>query len=291
MIINDFSFNEDDIIGKGGFSIVYKGKDVINNNFVAIKVDKKKRYNKKESLIYDLLENENNMVKKLNYFEDEDSSYLIMPLYYKSCEKIFKKNKNSFNEKDILMIGIQILQQLNYLHKNYLIHQDVKPDNFIFDKNSNKFKLIDFGLCKRYMRDEKHIKFEKNKSRCGTIRFMSINCHNKFLLSRRDDLISLSYSLIYLNLRMLPWKNIKLEKDNSNDIHKRVKKLKKDFDVSVREFHLLSPLYLLYKYSTNLKFNTNPDYNFLIKGFYNYLKMNGMRYDGRWNWLIVEDQL
>ena len=64
--------------------------------------------------------------------------------------------------------------------------------NFIFDKNSNKFKLIDFGLCKRYMRDEKHIKFEKNKSRCGTIRFMSINCHNKFLLSRRDDLISLS---------------------------------------------------------------------------------------------------
>ena len=32
-------------------------------------------------------------------------------------------------------------------------------DNFIFDKDNNKFKLIDFGLCKKYMRDEKHIKF------------------------------------------------------------------------------------------------------------------------------------
>ena len=289
MIINDFLFNEEDIIGKGGFSIVYKGMNIKNNNSVAIKVDKKKKYNKKESLIYDLLENEKNIAKKINYFEDENSSYLIMPLYYNSCEKIFKKNKNSFNEKDILMIGIQILQQLNYLHKNYLIHQDVKPDNFIFDKDNNKFKLIDFGLCKKYMRDEKHIKFEKNKSRCGTIRFMSINCHSKFLLSRRDDLISLSYSLIYLNLKMLPWKNIKLEKDKSDDIHKRVKNLKKEFDDSVREFHLLSPLYLLYKYSTNLKFNSNPDYNFLIKGFYNYLRMNGMRYDGKWNWLIIED--
>ena len=289
MIINDYLFNEEDIIGKGGFSIVYKGKDIKNNNLVAIKVDKKKKYNKKESLVYDLLENEENMIKKINYFEDENSSYLIIPLYYKSCEKIFKKNKNSFNQKDILMIGIQILQQLNYLHKNNLIHQDIKPDNFIFDKESNKFKLIDFGLCRRYIKDNNHIKFEKNKSRCGTIRFMSINCHNKFLLSRRDDLVSLSYSLIYLSLRMLPWKHIKLEKDNGDDVHRIVKKLKKEFDNNLKEYEICSPIYLLYKYSTNLKYNSNPDYNFLIKGFYNYLKMNGMRYDGKWNWLYNED--
>ena len=66
------------------------------------------------------------MVKKYDYFEDNDFSYLIMPLYYKSCEKIFKNNKNSLNEKDVLMIGIQILQQINYLHKNNLVHQDIK---------------------------------------------------------------------------------------------------------------------------------------------------------------------
>lgn len=288
MIINDYIFNEKDIIGKGGFSIVYKGINKNNNDLVAIKVDKKKKYNKKESIIYDLLKNENNIIKKINYFEDENSSYLILPLYYKSCEKIFKKNKNSFNEKDILMIGIQILQQLNYIHKNNLIHQDVKPDNFIFDKISNKFKLIDFGLCKRYVKDNKHIKFEKNKSRCGTIRFMSINCHNRYLLSRRDDLISLSYSLIYLNLRSLPWKNIKLDNNESDDIHKKVKSSKIKFDENIKEYQILSPLYFLYKYSTNLKYNSSVDYNFLIKGFYNYLKINGMKYNGIWNWLYFD---
>lgn len=288
MIVNDYKFDDKDIIGKGGFSTVYKGRDINNNNLVAIKVDKKIKYNKKESLIYDLLIDEQNMVKKYDYFEYNDFSYLIMPLYYKSCEKIFKANKESFNEKDILMIGIQILQQINYLHKNNLIHQDIKPDNFIFDKESNKFKLIDFGLCKKYKKDNSHIKFEKNKSRCGTIRFMSINCHNKYVLSRRDDLISLSYSLIYLNLKTLPWKNIKIENDK-DDIHKKVKNLKKNFDNNIKDYNLSSPIYLLYKYSINLKFNYNPDYNFLIKGFYNYLKMNGMKYDGKWNWLKLEN--
>ena len=98
MIINNFSYNEEDIIGKGGFSIVYKGKNIINNNLVAIKIDKKK-YNKKESFIYDILENEKNTAKKVDYFEDENSSFLIMPLYYTSCEKIFKKNKNFLMKK------------------------------------------------------------------------------------------------------------------------------------------------------------------------------------------------
>jgi serine/threonine protein kinase len=288
MILNDYIYETEDIIGKGGFSTVYKGKNIKNNNLVAIKVDKKIKYNKKESLIYDLLIHEKNMVKKDNYFENNELSYLIMPLYYKSCEKIFKKNKESLNEKDILMLGIQILQQINYLHRNNLLHQDIKPDNFIFDKESNKFKLIDFGLCKKFIKDDKHVKFEKNKSRCGTIRFMSINCHNKYVLSRRDDLISLSYSLIYLSLKTLPWKNIRLDDNKKTDIHKKVKKIKIEFDKNIKEYNISSPIYLLYKYSTNLKFNYNPDYNFLIKGFYNYLKMNGMNYDGKWNWIKLE---
>ena len=44
------------------------------------------------------------------------------------------------------MLGIQILQQLNILHKTGIIHQDIKPDNFVFDKKENKFKLIDLLL-------------------------------------------------------------------------------------------------------------------------------------------------
>jgi len=284
LLLNRYKYSKDDLIGKGGFSSVYKGFDMQNDNNIAIKIDNKIKYNKKESTIYKKINGLKYMANQIDYFELDNKSYLIMPLYSKSSDKILKINPiNFFNEKDVLMLGIQILQQLNNLHKTGIIHQDIKPDNFVFDKKQNKFKLIDFGLSKNYIDDDKeHIKFKKNNSRCGTMRYMSINCHNKYSLSRRDDLLSLSYSLIYLYIKTLPWKNINIS--NKNKLHSVVKKLKKEFNTNINNIDLPSPLYFLYTYSSNLKFNKDPDFNFLIKGFYNYLKLNGMNYDGNWTW-------
>jgi len=284
LLLNRYKYSKDDLIGKGGFSSVYKGFDMQNDNNIAIKIDNKIKYNKKESTIYKKINGLKYMANQIDYFELDNKSYLIMPLYSKSSDKILKINPiNFFNEKDVLMLGIQILQQLNNLHKTGIIHQDIKPDNFVFDKKQNKFKLIDFGLSKNYIDDDKeHIKFKKNNSRCGTMRYMSINCHNKYSLSRRDDLLSLSYSLIYLYIKTLPWKNINIS--NKNKLHSVVKKLKKELNTNINNIDLPSPLYFLYTYSSNLKFNKDPDFNFLIKGFYNYLKLNGMNYDGNWTW-------
>ena len=95
---------------------------------------------------------------------------------------------------------------------------------------SRDFRLsLYFGLSKYYIVDNNHIEFEKNHSRCGTLRYMSTNCHMKYLLSRRDDLISLSYSLIYLYLKNLPWKNIKTKVKNKSKINLLIKKLKFEF--------------------------------------------------------------
>ena len=282
LLLNRYKYSNDDLIGKGGFSNVYKGYDIKTDNYIAIKIDNKIKYNKKEALIYKKINNFKYMAKCIDYFELNKKSYLIMPLYYKSSDKILRINYNDFfNEKDILMLGIQILQQINYLHKMGFIHQDIKPDNFVFDKKENKFKLIDFGLSKSYLDDDNnHILFSKNNSRCGTMRYMSTNCHSKYSLSRRDDLISLSYSLIYLYKKNLPWKNINIS--NKNKLHSVVKNLKKEFNINSMD--LPSPINFLFNYSINLKFNKDPDYNFLIKGFYNYLQLNGMKYDGIWSW-------
>ena len=283
ILFNKYKFSKYKIIGKGGFSIVYEGIDILDYKKIAIKQDKKIKYNKKESKIYDILKDEKYMAKKYDYFENDNSSFLIMPLYDFSCEKLMKLNKELyFNEKDTLMLAIQILQQLNNLHKFGIIHQDIKPDNFVYDKTSNKFKLIDFGLSKYFINNNKHIEFKKNCSRSGTLRYMSINCHSKYSLSRRDDLISLSYSLIYLYLKNLPWKNIKL--DNKNKLNLLIKKLKIEFTNNINSYILPSPIIQLFNYSIKLKFNSKPDYNFLIKGIYSYLKYNGMKYDGKWTW-------
>ena len=106
----------------------------------------------------------------------------------------------------------------------------------------------------------------------------------KYSLSRRDDLISLSYSLIYLYLKNLPWKNIKTKTKNKSKLNLLIKKLKIEFWDKINSYDLPSPLLLLFNYSNNLRFNSKPDYNFLIKGIYTYLKMNGMKYDGKWSW-------
>lgn len=271
------------LLTKGGFGTIYYGYDSLFDSKVAIKIENKEKYLKKESIIYNLLENEKCMAKKIDYFIENNKSYLIMPLYFYSCDKLLKMNDLYFNEKDILMLSIQMLQQLNVLHKNGIIHNDIKPENFVFDKQNKKFKIIDFGLSSFYITNKNHIKFSEKCSRFGTLRYMSINAHKKYSLSRRDDLISLSYVLIYLSRIKIPWKGItnKIEK---NKLHSTLINLKENFHENILSYNIKSPIISLYNYSTNLSFASEPDYNYLIKGFYNYLKYKQYKYDGKWSW-------
>ena len=70
---------------------------------------------------------------------------------------------------------------------------------------TNKIFLIDFGFCKRYNHDGKHIDFKTNNSLIGTANFVSINVHKGSEPSRRDDLESLGYLFLYFLRGSLPW--------------------------------------------------------------------------------------
>lgn len=94
------------------------------------------------------------------------------------------------------------------LHKEKYVHRDIKPENFVIgtDGNHHTVYLIDFGLSKKYV-DEKgdHINFVENKGLVGTARYTSINSHLGSEQSRRDDLESLGYVLLYFVKGFLPW--------------------------------------------------------------------------------------
>ena len=110
------------------------------------------------------------------------------------------------------MIADQCLSAIQYLHHNNYIHQDIKPENFAMglDHRSHIIHLLDFGLSKIFIdkKTSKHVEYKENMNLVGTPKYLSINGHLGIKLSRRDDLESLGYMLIYLMKGYLPWQEI-----------------------------------------------------------------------------------
>lgn len=116
-----------------------------------------------------------------------------------------------FNLQTTLMLADQMLARIEHIHDNLYIHRDLKPNNFAIGVGTrlNVVYLIDFGLGITY-KDKltgTHIVFKDKKEIVGTIRFASVNAHYGMEQSRRDDLESLGYVLVYLIRGVLPWQN------------------------------------------------------------------------------------
>lgn len=99
------------------------------------------------------------------------------------------------------------------MHSKNLIHRDIKPENFLMglNENSHILYLIDYGLASLYKDSAigAHIPFKTHLSMVGTARYASINTHLGIEQSRRDDLESIGYLVIYLLNGCLPWQGEK----------------------------------------------------------------------------------
>ena len=102
-----------------------------------------------------------------------------------------------------------MIQRLEFLHNNHFIHRDMKPDNFLMGLKQKQgvLYMIDFGLSKRYKdpKTAQHIPYRDGKSLTGTARYASVNTHIGIEQSRRDDLESVGYILLYFLKGSLPW--------------------------------------------------------------------------------------
>ena len=120
-----------------------------------------------------------------------------------SLEK-YKKRNDDIPISDVMLIGSQLIKIMKKIHKYNIIHRDLKPENILIDENK-KVYIIDFGLSKIYNSNGKHIKNKMGRKITGTVHYSSVNIHLGFTPSRRDDIESICYILLYLCVGRLPW--------------------------------------------------------------------------------------
>ena len=223
----------------------------------------------------------------ISYGHNLKYNILIQELLGKSLDKLlFKKNKK-LSLKDSCMVGIQILDRLEYIHNKSIIHRDIKADNFLIGlKNTEVIYIIDFGLAKQYRSTKtgKHVKYCVNKKWSGTSRFASANTLRGIEPSRRDDMESFCYLLLYLMKGTLPWDKLN-ETSEINEIL-IIYKMKQYMPADVMFKELPSQMSDFYKYCKNLGFEQKPNYKYLRKLLISILEYIGEKNDLYFSWII-----
>ena len=206
-------------------------------------------------------------IPKVYYFDKIENkyNYMVMDFLGPSLSDLFQLMQKRFSLQTVCMCGMQMICRLEYIHEKGYIHRDIKPENFTIGINddSNTIYLIDFGLSQRY-KDKKtgvHSPYRENRQMIGTVRYASINTQIGIEQSRRDDIESVGYVLVYLALGRLPWQRAGKEKGKGHTAKILEKKLITPPEILCK--NLPKQFAFIFQYISKLKFEERPDYNMM----------------------------
>ncbi|XP_009597948.1 casein kinase 1-like protein 10 isoform X1 [Nicotiana tabacum] len=305
-------------IGSGSFGELYLGVNVQTGEEVAVKLESTKTKHPQlhyESKLYMLLQGGTG-IPHLKWFGVEgEYNAMVIDLLGPSLEDLFNYCNRRFTLKTVLMLADQLINRVEYMHSRGFLHRDIKPDNFLMGlgRKANQglanwpgmhlvqflgemlkiqfvfqVYIIDYGLAKKYrdLQTHKHIPYRENKNLTGTARYASVNTHLGVEQSRRDDLESLGYVLMYFLRGSLPWQGLKAG----------TKKQKYD---KISEKKMLTPIEVLCKsypsefisyfhYCRSLRFDDKPDYSYLKRLFRDLFIREGYQFDYVFDWTILK---
>ena len=219
-------------MGKGGFGQVYVGRRVTssgtrgsdtgsaNANQVALKFEHRSskgcNYGPPyEWSVYNAFSSLGGIlgVPKVHYKGRQGEYYvMVMDLLGPSLWDTWNTNGQIMSQEMVACIAVEALAILENFHSKGFVHGDIKPENFLLGPpgtpTEKKLYLVDLGLATRW-RDaicSTHVDYDQRPDIFrGTVRYASVHAHLGRTGSRRDDLESLAYTLLFLLKGRLPW--------------------------------------------------------------------------------------
>jgi len=274
-------------IGHGAFGRVFSAKNIINGDRVAIKFEKRNEHEvlHMEYKVLNFLYCPGSGIPHVKaYFKTPLYNVMVMELLGPSLEHLFQHCKRRFSLKTVLLLAFQMINRVEFIHKKNVLHCDIKPGNFVMSASyfGGKVYIIDFGLAKRYMTNKGHIPLLYGDGMTGTARYASLNVVQGVELSRRDDMESLAYVLIYFLRGSLPWQGLKVSGTKQQRFEKMV-----EMKQSIKPEELCKGYpgefgaFLIY--CRSMEFESMPNYDMirrsLLSIFYRFKYVNDNIYD------------
>jgi serine/threonine protein kinase len=278
-------------VGGGAFGEIFVCRDEKTGEEVAVKLEKREGKHQQleyEARVMKALEGERG-VPRVRWSGGEGSyNVMVMDLLGPSLEDLLTYCGRRFTLKTTLMLADQLLHRVECVHARGFVHRDIKPDNFLIGTRgeANTVHVIDFGLAKRYRNKDTmaHIVYRDGKHLTGTPRYASVNNHLGIEQSRRDDMESMGYVLVYFMKGILPWQGLRAESKKvkyRKIMEKKVATTFADLCHGIpQEFRTF------FEHVRTLRFDQRPNYAGMRKMFRDLFFASGFENDGLFDWTI-----